>query len=213
MNKFYMFLQIIEYYILIAGILYTTGSVMQKRWSWLCLMSYSPILVGLSIHKHLYMNSLLYIYFFYSGVRGWIKWGKNKKGGVNKVALTPSFASRKKQIIVASASFVVFILMCIFHPSNHIVEASFVTIVLDSIVFVLKTSSMYFKTSKNIEGNALMAIGNGIATIMFIERGLITSSGLYIYSFIVSSIGTYTWYKEYKRNKIPENANVIPFTR
>jgi nicotinamide mononucleotide transporter len=183
---------ILEVWVLLGGVGYTIFTIKQKRVGWLCMISYTPIVVYLSYTKNLYANMFLYIYFFISGVLSYIKWGK-KTGSPQ----TPSFASNKMRKIIGGISTVVFVIGYTYFKMYTDHASPF----LDMIIICMKVASMIFTSNKNVEGLVLMGAGNFLSCAMFILNGLYTSSIMYIFSFTLNTWGTINWIKTIEKNK------------
>ncbi|GMO59474.1 MAG: hypothetical protein Ta2D_05170 [Rickettsiales bacterium] len=187
-------LKIIEWVIFAGGIGYTIGSILQKRFAWLCLICYAPLLIFVSLYDKIYANAILYVYFFIQAVVAYRKWG-NKDSSAP--VLKPSFADNKKRAIVAGISFVIFVIIYTFFIKYTKNTNPF----LDSIVFVMKVASMYFMPFKNIEGIFLMGSGNLLSALMFLVNGRFIASPMYLFSFAFNTYGLFTWYKQIKNDK------------
>jgi len=59
--------------------MYFNGS--KKRWSWLISLANQPLWIIVILMTQTYMLFLLNSVMVFLAIRGWIKWGKENKGG------------------------------------------------------------------------------------------------------------------------------------
>jgi nicotinamide mononucleotide transporter PnuC len=178
--------------VFVGGIGYTIGSVLQKKFAWICIMIYAPVLIFLSLYNRIYANSVLYGYFFIQAIIAYRKWNNND---TTKPSLQPSFANNTKRGIVGLICFLIFVSIYTF----FIKFTNNSSPLLDSVIFSIKVAAMYFTSFKNVEGVVLMGTGNLLSALMFVFNGLYISSPMYIFSFVFNSYGTYKWLKQIKK--------------
>lgn len=137
--------------------------------------------------SQLYADSLLQVFFVWTGIKGWLNWGKEE-------TLNITHASKKQLLKYCSFAIVVGV---IYGTILHYYTDAFSPAV-DSFVMVASVVGQFLLMRRQIETWPVWIIVNVVSIPLYFSRGLDMTGYLYI-GFLINAIyGYYSWHREMK---------------
>lgn len=150
------------------------------------------ILYGkLFFDSQLYADALLQVFFMWTGVIGWMNWGKEEIKEVTRAPKKDLYKYAGLSLIVGS-SYAAFL--------KYFTDAFAPTV--DSFVMVSSVVGQFLLMRRQIETWPVWIAVNLVSIPLYFSRGLTMTGFLYI-AFLINAIyGYYTWNKELKANAV-----------
>ena len=203
----------IEVFGAVTGIIYVFLEIRQTLWLWPVGIITSAVYIWVFFTGKLYADMSLQVYYLVISILGWYWWTRRKNGktdggtgGIDDMAEENSLHVTRLKLrtgIVLSICFVfLFAGMWLFlsHFSDSPVPGR------DSFITSLSIIATWMLARKIYEHWFLWIVVNGVATFLFLTRGLYPTVILYTVYGIMSFAGLAEWKKTIRsESKLPEN--------
>lgn len=186
---FYTWVEIIG---TVLNLLFIILLIKENIWCWLFGILGSLVSIFLFIETKLYSESILYSYYVFMGIYGWMKWNsKSKDKGLKVTDVRLSIHIYWIAVCIALA----IALGWIFQNHTDANNPYF-----DAFTTVFAFLATYFEAIKLRSAWFYWIAINGFSIWLYNIRGLEIYSYLMLIYFILSFVGLYQWQKSYKNN-------------
>lgn len=179
----------IDWIALLFGVLGVILTIFETIWCWLIALISVIIQAYTFYNAHLFGDFSLQIFYFFSGIYGWIYWNKNKLKPF-KISNTPN---NIWLFIIAGEV----ILTCVLYFILKQFKSD--QIILDSILTAASLICTYLMTKKWVENWLLWIIIDLSYVYLYIIKQLPTYAILYLFFSLMAYYGYYTWRKKIKK--------------
>lgn len=199
------FYKILETIGTITGLLYLLLIIKENIWCWLFGILGSLITVFLYFHTKLYLESILNIYYVFTGIYGWIYWTRKKeqnstKNNVPVVTWQPNYHIINVAISLAVTIPIGFLMKKYTDSPRPFIDAA---------MAVFSFSATLLEARKVLSAWIYWFVINGCAIVLQFDRGLNIYAILSIVYTIMSIVGYLQWKKTYKNQNfdgiLPKN--------
>lgn len=164
----------------IAGVLLT---IKQSIWCWPTALI-SVVTSGYEFYEsRLFGDMALQVFYFVSGVYGWIYWEKNKNKEFSVTTLPKKWIA-PLLIITAAQAIIYYFLLCYFKGDK---------VVLDAILTACSISATYMMTKKWIENWLCWVLIDFAYILLYISKDLWLYALLYLFFTLMAAYGFYKW--------------------
>lgn len=175
---------------LITGVIGVFLTIKQSIWCWLFALISVIISVFVFYHQRLFGDLSLNIFYFISGIYGWIFWEKKKNEVfiITKVSLNYAIF-----LIIATIvqSILYFYLLKQFKADQ---------VLFDSILTACSLTVTYMMIKKWIENWLLWMLIDAAYVILYLKKGMPLYAILYGFFSVMAIYGYYQWKKQLKIN-------------
>jgi nicotinamide mononucleotide transporter len=186
---------LLEILAVIFGVLYIILAAQQNRLCWIFGVLGSAISIYIFvIHAKLYSEALLYLYYVFAGIYGWIFWTKSDQ----------KFISYKLNL--KNHLFIIIVGLLFSFLLNLLIVRFFVDAqrpMIDSITTVFSFIATFLTARKFIDNWLYWIVIDFISVFLYMDRGL------YIYSILMLlyTILAFYGYKQWKQQEDARTAN------
>ena len=161
----------------LLGIIYVVLAAKNNNWCWLYGIVGSALSIYLFVaYAKLYAEALLYLFYVFAGIYGWITW----KNQVKHQEVYAFSLTKHIMIIVAGTilSFSLYAIINMFFPSSQ-------KPLIDSFTTIFSFIATYLTAKKWISNWIYWVVIDLVSTYLYFSRGLeIYSLLMFAYSFI-----------------------------
>jgi nicotinamide mononucleotide transporter len=179
----------IDWIALLFGVLGVILTIFETIWCW-PLSLISVIIQAFAFYNaRLFGDFSLQIFYFFSGIYGWMYWNKNKVKPF-EVSNTPKKIWLFIIISEVVLAFIIYIILSHFKSDQ---------IILDSILTAASLICTYLMTKKWVENWLLWIVIDLTYVYLYINKQLPIYAILYLFFSIMACYGFYTWRKKIKK--------------
>lgn len=164
----------------------------------------------------LYADMFLQVYFFVTGIYGWIIWAKRRTETLKidsentppqyEHLVKVSYMTKKQQVILIISIFVLTIIFgYIMLHLNTWLPRYFPNPTAfpfaDSLVMVMSVMANLLLTRKKIESWILWVAVDIVAPILYFQKGLLFMTIEYLIFLVIATFGLINWLKIYKKTR------------
>jgi nicotinamide mononucleotide transporter len=184
----------------ITGALSVWLAVKENVWNWPFAVANAVFFFVLFLEHRLFGDMGLQIVFFYLAVRGWYLW---LRGGQDHGHLAITRISLRMAIVLAVVTILATIGMAAYLRSIN--DAS---PFLDGFTTVLSLVGQYLLTRKIIENWYVWGFADVLYIYLYIQRGLLLTSVLYVIFLVMCIAGAIEWQRTLRssRSSLPASA-------
>jgi nicotinamide mononucleotide transporter len=174
------------------ALLYVVGAAYNKIWCWLASIISSILYFVLCYRAHLYLESILQVFFIVMSIFGWLKWNKKSETRIINFSVTKNSLNHHLNFS--------FILIMVSVFLGYIFTEYTVAALpyLDAPITVFSIYATFLTAQKKLESWIYWFIVNAASVDLYFQRGLITTSILFFVYCLMSVYGFYKWNKLYK---------------
>lgn len=169
----------------VTGALSVWLAVKENVWNWPIAAANAVFFFVLFLEHRLYGDMGLQVVFFGLAVLGWYRW---LRGGENHTELSVSNISARLAIVLAVFTIVATALM-----AEYLRRINDAAPVLDALTTVLSLVGQYLMTKKVIENWYVWIFADVLYIYLYIQRGLILTSVLYVIFLLMCIAGALQW--------------------
>ncbi len=179
---------ILEFIAALSAIFYVVLAAKQCYLCWPISILSTLIYMGLYFNVHLYLESILQIFYLILSIYGWIFWQKNEtKFLVTKNSFGYNFLSIFTLLIVS--------LILSFIASNH---SDISMPYLDAPIFIFSLYATFITAKKKLESWTYWIVIDLISGYVSFSKGLRVTSVLFFVYVVLAIFGFYEWRKSLK---------------
>ena len=179
----------------VFGLAYLVFLIKEKIICWLFGVLGSLTSIGLFYRTGLYSESILYIYYVFIGVYGFVHWKKSAKH--NSDFLVTDYPLNIYLILLLTGEVMAFILAFIF---DNYTNAKLPY--LDAHTTVFSFIASYLEAKKKLASWKLWIVINAVTIVLYLNRDLNYYTLLTFVYFVFSFVGYFQWKKKMLRNPI-----------
>jgi nicotinamide mononucleotide transporter len=176
---------------MVLAIAYLLLAARESLWCWYCAFISSALYVWLTWQVRLYMDAALNVFYAAMAVWGWWQWQQGKSGG-NMLAI--SVMSWRQHVLCAAA--VVALSLLNGYVMQHYTDAAWPYV--DSFISWSSVVTTFMVVRKVLENWLYWIVIDGIAVIVYFERGLYSTALLFAGYVIIVVFGYFKWRREYR---------------
>jgi nicotinamide mononucleotide transporter len=180
----------------ILSLIYIYLSIEQKISLWIFGFLSSALYIVVFFQTKFYADMSLQFYYLVISVYGWFSW---KKGSQDSGQELPATKTSNRLILQLGLSSVVIYFI------YYLVLAKFTDSTIpkaDSLVGMLSVIGTWMLARKLIENWLVWIVADGIATGLFIYKGLYPTSILFFIYTVMAVVGYYQWKKQLNCNVV-----------
>ncbi len=176
----------------LIGVLYLVLEYRASVWLWPVGVVMPLIYIFVCYDAGIYADMGINLYFFLAAIYGWIVWYKGKTQRAEEAdSETLSIVRTSKNewvwctVVFAAVFALLAYILVNFTPSTVPYSDSFTT--------ALSVVGMWMLAHKRIEHWLLWVAVDAVSTVMYINKGLYPTSGLYLLYTIIAIAGYFKW--------------------
>lgn len=173
---------------LVTGILGVILTIFETIWCWPMALISVIISTITFYNQRLYGDMSLNVFYFFSGVYGWIYWSKNRNIVFNVSYMKHSWYSFVLISIIVQ-SFLYYYILNYFKSDQ---------VVFDAILTACSFTCTYMMTRKWVENWLLWVLIDAAYVILYIIKDMPSYALLYAFFSIMAGYGFYKWNKQFK---------------
>lgn len=184
----------------ITGALSVWLAVKENVWNWPIAAANAVFFFVLFLEHRLYGDMGLQVIFFYLAARGWYLW---LRGGENHGHLAVSNITTRLGVVLAIVTIIATALM-----AEYLRRINDAAPVLDAFTTVLSLVGQYLLTKKILENWYVWGFADILYIYLYIQRGLLLTSVLYVIFLIMCIVGAVEWRRTLRSSRLllPESA-------
>ncbi len=192
----------------VLGLAYLVLAMRQSLWCWPAAFISTAIYTWLFWHVSLLMDSALNVYYMAMAIYGFWAWrfaGAREKNDTDTSLAISRWTLKTHALIIAGV--VLISLLSGFLLENNTTAA---WPYLDSFTTWGSVLTTYMVARKILENWLYWIVIDAVAMVLYIERGLYFTAGLFAIYLVLCVIGFVTWYREFKEDQPSEPNNCEP---
>lgn len=192
----------------ILGIGYVVGASLSRLWCWPLGIIGSAIAMWLALEANYFQDAILNLYYIGMGIYGWINWQKNSQENVKKSgALDEGIAAETSQgsgIKIRTASWKFHLRFLLIGGLLSLGSGYFFQQLgneksyLDAITTVFALMTTWLVTIRILENWIYWIFIDILAACMYVVKGMLPFSYLFIFYTLWSVVGLIIWYLKWK---------------
>ncbi len=184
----------IEIFGFVTGALSVWLAVRENVWNWPIAAANAVFFFVLFLRHRLYGDMGLQVIFFGLAVLGWYRW---LRGGENHSPLAVSNVTARLAIVLSVVTVTATALM-----AEYLRRINDAAPVLDAFTTVLSLVGQYLMTKKVIENWYVWILADVLYIYLYIQRGLLLTSVLYVIFLLMCIAGALQWQRSL-RSSLP----------
>lgn len=176
----------------LIGLLYLYLEFKASIWMWLVSIVMALFFVYIFYNSQLYASMVIYIYFFFASIYGWIAWTKENRDQTTGSHILLRLPVKKVPyiLILVIFTFILIIILLYYFTQNKL------TIQLgDALTTALNIVALWMAARKWAEQWCLLIPANLLSAGLLILQGQPASAILFFIYFVVSIFGYLNWKK------------------
>jgi len=169
----------------VTGALCVWLAVKENVWNWPIAAANAVFFFILFLEHRLYGDMALQVIFFGLAALGWYRW---LRGGENHSELAVSNITARLAIVLSAVTVVATVLM-----AEYLRRVNDAAPVLDACTTVLSLVGQYLLTKKVIENWYVWILADVLYIYLYIQRGLLLTSVLYVIFLLMCMAGAVEW--------------------
>lgn len=178
-----------EWIAVITGITYVILAALRSNWCWLFAILSSGIYVYLCIIGHLYIESVLQVFYVVMGIVGWLAW--NSEPEIDGEIRRWNLNSHLLNILLSGG--IAFILGFCFDTYTDQANPY-----ADAFTTVFSLAATFMVVKKVLENWIYWIIIDIVSIFLYHQRGYSLSAVLYFIFTLLAIAGFITWQKKFK---------------
>lgn len=174
----------------LVGLLYLFLEYKASIWMWLVSIVMALLFVYIFYKAQLYAMMIIYIYFFFASIYGWIAWltkNRNSQTGEHILLRLPK---EKTLTIVVSVFISSILISALLH---YFTDNKSYILLGDSVTTALNVVALWMAARKWAEQWCLLIPANLFSGILLMIQGQEASSIMFFIYFVVSIFGYLNW--------------------
>ncbi len=177
----------------VLAIAYLLLASKESLWCWVCALVSSVIYIWICWQAHLFMETWLNVFYAVMAVLGWQQWRSGRDGG-----------GKSKRAIVTmqlwqhGACFALVLLLAFFNGMLMQRYTSAAWPFVDSFITWSSVVTTFLVVRKVLENWLYWIVIDGIATVVYFERGLYLTTLLFAAYVVIVVFGYLQWRREFR---------------
>lgn len=174
----------------LVGLLYLFLEYKASIWMWLVSIIMALLFVYIFLEAQLYAMMIIYIYFFFASIYGWIAWltkNRDSETGEHTLLRLP----KEKTLTVVASVFISSILISLL--LHYFTDSKSYILLGDAITTALNVVALWMAARKWAEQWCLLIPANLLSGILLMIQGQGASSIMFFIYFVVSIFGYLNW--------------------
>ncbi len=184
----------LEWLAVILAILYLVLAIKESLWCWVSAFFSTAIYVYLFFDIHLFMESLLNIYYLVMAVYGWTQWQKAEGQEERPVVSWPLKRHFIGLMLCCFLIFVSYFLLSRYTSQSYPL--------LDSTTTWLAVFATYMVTQKVLENWLYWIVIDLLSVYLYLQKGMALTAILFIAYVILAVVGWYRWKAHFDQLKL-----------
>jgi nicotinamide mononucleotide transporter len=188
---------LVEIFGAVTGIIYVFLEIKQNIWLWPVGIATSATYIIVFRDNGFYADMMLNVYYVVISIYGWWAW---KYGSHNKDLKRKELKIRRmsiRDIFVVSAAFLI-IFFIMWYVLDNWTDSP--VPLWDSLITSLSIIATWMLTRKILEQWHVWILANAIAVIVYIYKGMLPTSILFLVYFVMAVEGLREWKKDFLKN-------------
>ncbi len=188
---------LVEIFGAVTGIIYVFLEIKQNIWLWPVGIATSATYIIVFRDNGFYADMMLNVYYVVISIYGWWAW---KYGNHNKDLKRKELKIRRMRmrdtLVVSAAFLIIFFIM--WYVLDNWTDSP--VPLWDSLITSLSIIATWMLTRKILEQWHVWILANAIAVIVYIYKGMVPTSILFLVYFVMAVEGLREWKKDFLKN-------------
>lgn len=159
---------------------------------WLASIVMAVFFIYIFYSTQLYANMVIYTYFFFASIHGWISWIRSKNENKTEEHIILRVPKKQLKMIFWLVLLAFIIISSILHYTT---DNQPYLIFGDAIVTALSIVALWMASRKWAEQWCLLIPANLLSGVLLLSQGEPASSFMFFIYFVVSIFGYFNWKK------------------
>jgi nicotinamide mononucleotide transporter len=186
----------IELFAAVSGFIYLILEIRGKLWLWPFGILTSAVYILVFYRSGIYADMILQVYYVVVSIYGWIHW---IKGGKSEDKPKLPISRITKSLTIKLAVISVMLWLALWYILKTFTNSEIP--VLDSFTTAFSFVATWMLARKIIEQWWVWVVVNAVSLGLYIYKGLLPTTILFVFYTSMAVIGYYEWRKEYKKQK------------
>jgi len=180
----------------VSSLIYLVLASFRSIWCWLFAFLASAIFVYLCYEFELFIESILQLFYVVMAIVGWLNWNEDtsqEKARIDVITWKPMYHI----INILGSGVVAFLLGWIFDTYTEQANPY-----LDAVTTVYSLVATFMLARRVLENWVYWIVIDAISIALYASRGLYLTSVQYMLFTVLAAYCLYTWWRQYKSQRI-----------